>query len=80
MHDAPFYLSMFAVSAIISQIPDVPEFRELSATVILGILFWYTLTRINTGIKDLTVAISDLKETIIKESDRHANPHFYDKD
>lgn len=64
MHDAPFYLSMFAVSAVIAQMPDVDQFKELSATIILGILFWYTLTRINGGIQKLTEAIIELRETI----------------
>ena len=76
MHDAPFYLSMFAVSALLSQIPDVTEFKELSATVILGVLFWYTLTRINGGIQKLTEAIIELRETI-QEAERH---NEYDKD
>lgn len=64
MHDAPFYLSMFTVSAVIAQIPDVDQFKELSATIILGILFWYTLTKINGGIQKLTEAIIELRETI----------------
>lgn len=64
MNDAPFYLSMFAVSAVIAQMPDVDQFKELSATIILGILFWYTLTRINGGIQKLTEAIIELRETI----------------
>lgn len=64
MHDAPFYLSMFAVSALLSQIPDVTEFKELSATVILGVLFWYTLTRISAAITQLKDAIDELKDTI----------------
>lgn len=64
MQDAPFYLSMFAVSAVIAQMPDVDQFKELSATIILGILFWYTLTRINGGIQKLTEAIIELREMI----------------
>lgn len=60
---------MFTVSAIIAQMPDVDQFKELSATIILGILFWYTLTRINGGIQKLTEAIIELRETI-QESER----------
>lgn len=70
MHDAPFYLSMFTVSAIIAQMPDVDQFKELSATIILGVLFWYTLTRINGGIQKLTEAIIELRETI-QEAERN---------
>lgn len=72
MHDAPFYLSMFTVSAIIAQMPDVDQFKELSATIILGVLFWYTLTRINGGIQKLTEAIIELRETI-QESERKSD-------
>ena len=72
MHDAPFYLSMFAVSAVIAQMPDVDQFKELSATIILGVLFWYTLTRINGGIQKLTEAIIELRETI-QEAEREKN-------
>lgn len=60
---------MFTVSAIIAQMPDVDQFKELSATIILGVLFWYTLTRINGGIQKLTEAIIELRETI-QESER----------
>lgn len=71
MHDAPFYLSMFAVSAVIAQMPDVDQFKELSATIILGVLFWYTLTRINGGIQKLTEAIIELRETIQDSERKH---------
>lgn len=71
MHDAPFYLSIFTISAIIAQVPEVQDFKELSATVILGILFWYTLTRINGGIAKLTEAIVELRETIRESEARH---------
>lgn len=67
---------MFTVSAIIAQMPDVDQFKELSATIILGVLFWYTLTRINSGIQKLTEAIIELRETI-QEAERHND---YDKD
>lgn len=63
---------MFTVSAVIAQIPDVDQFKELSATIILGILFWYTLTRINGGIQKLTEAIIELRETI-QESERKSD-------
>ena len=74
MHDAPFYLSMFAVSAIIAQIPEgITDFKELSATVILGVLFWYTLTRINTAIGQLKESIDKLRETIHEAEIRREN-------
>ncbi|MBR0193343.1 MAG: hypothetical protein IJQ31_14885 [Thermoguttaceae bacterium] len=79
MHDAPFYLSMFAASAIIAQIPEVQQFQDFSATVILGILFWYTLTRVNGGIAKLTEAIAELRETLLKEADQRRE-HETDKD
>ncbi len=75
MHDAPFYLTFFALSALVAQVP-VQDFKELSATVLLGILFWYTLTRINGGLQKLTEAIIELRETIQK-AERH---NEYDKD
>ena len=78
MHDAPFYLTFFAASALIAQVPEIQDFKELSATVLLGILFWYTLTRVNSGLKELTAAISDLKATIKETEARHE--HEYDKD
>ena len=52
------------------------DFKELSATVLLGILFWYTLTRINGGLQKLTEAIIELRETI-QEAERKTD---YDKD
>lgn len=75
MHDAPFYLTFFALSALVAQVP-VQDFKELSATVLLGILFWYTLTRINGGLQKLTEAIIELRETI-QEAERKTD---YDKD
>lgn len=69
MHDAPFYLTFFALSALVAQVP-VQDFKELSATVLLGVLFWYTLTRINGGLQKLTEAIIELRETI-QEAERH---------
>lgn len=75
MHDAPFYLTFFALSAMVAQVP-VQDFKELSATVLLGILFWYTLTRINGGLQKLTEAIIELRETI-QEAERKTD---YDKD
>ena len=71
MHDAPFYLTFFAVSTLIAQVPEIQDFKELSATVLLGILFWYTLTRVNSGLQKLTEAISDLKTTIKESEVRH---------
>lgn len=68
MHDAPFYLSIFTASALLAQVPEVQQFQDFSATVILGVLFWYTLTRVNGGIAKLTEAIAELRETIVKES------------
>jgi len=79
LHDAPFYLTFFAASALIAQMP-VQDFKELSATVLLGILFWYTLTRINGGLQKLSEAISDLKATIKETEARHAHDHDFDKD
>lgn len=70
MQDAPFYLSIFAISTVLAQVPEIGEFRELSATVILGVLFWYTLTRVNGTVGKLTEAIVELRETIVKESER----------
>ena len=78
MHDAPFYLTFFAASALIAQVPEIQDFKELSATVLLGILFWYTLTRVNSGLQKLSEAINDLKTTIKETEARHA--HDYDKD
>lgn len=75
MHDAPFYLTFFALSALVAQVP-VQDFKELSATVLLGVLFWYTLVRINGGLQKLTEAIIELRETI-QEAERH---NEYDKD
>lgn len=75
MHDAPFYLTFFALSAMVAQV-SVQDFKELSATVLLGVLFWYTLTRINGGLQKLTEAIIELRETI-QEAERHTD---YDKD
>lgn len=75
MHDAPFYLTFFALSVMVAQVP-VQDFKELSATVLLGILFWYTLTRINGGLQKLTEAIIELRETI-QEAERKTD---YDKD
>ena len=75
MHDAPFYLTFFALSALVAQVP-VQDVKELSATVLLGILFWYTLTRINGGLQKLTEAIIELRETI-QEAERKTD---YDKD
>ena len=60
---------------MVAQVP-VQDFKELSATVLLGILFWYTLTRINGGLQKLTEAIIELRETI-QEAERH---NEYDKD
>ncbi len=71
MHDAPFYVTFFALSALVAQVP-VQDFKELSATVLLGILFWYTLTRINGGLQKLTEAIIELRETI-QEAERNKN-------
>lgn len=73
MHDAPFYLTFFALSALVAQVP-VQDFKELSATVLLGILFWYTLTRINGGLQKLTEAIIELRETI------QDSEHYHEKD
>lgn len=70
MHDAPFYLTFFALSALVAQVP-VQDFKELSATVLLGILFWYTLTRINSGLQKLTEAIIELRETIQDSERKH---------
>ncbi|MBQ9454816.1 MAG: hypothetical protein IJU53_04010 [Thermoguttaceae bacterium] len=70
MQDTAFYTSVFAVTAIISQVPEVQTFKEFSATVMLGVLFWYTLTRINTGLNKLTETINKLDQTI---TDRHAH-------
>lgn len=78
MHDAPFYLTFFAASALIAQVPEIQDFKELSATVLLGILFWYTLTRVNSGLQKLSEAINDLKTTIKETEARHE--HEYDKD
>lgn len=78
MHDAPFYLTFFAASALIAQVPEIQDFKELSATVLLGILFWYTLTRVNSGLQKLSEAITDLKTTIKESEARHE--HDYDKD
>lgn len=78
MHDAPFYLTFFAASALIAQVPEIQDFKELSATVLLGILFWYTLTRVNSGLQKLSEAINDLKTTIKEAEARHE--HEYDKD
>jgi len=75
LHDAPFYLTFFALSALVAQVP-VQDVKELSATVLLGILFWYTLTRINGGLQKLTEAIIELRETI-QEAERKTD---YDKD
>ena len=77
MHDAPFYLSFFALSALVAQVP-VQDFKELSATVLLGVLFWYTLTRVNSGLQKLSEAINDLKSTIKETEARHE--HDFDKD
>ena len=77
MHDAPFYLTFLALSALVAQVP-VQDFKELSATVLLGILFWYTLTRVNSGLQKLSEAINDLKTTIKEAEARHE--HDYDKD
>ena len=71
MQDAPFYLTGFAISTVLAQVPEISEFRELSATVILGVLFWYTLTRINGGISKLTEAIVELREAINESEHRH---------
>lgn len=80
MHDAPFYLSYFLASVLIAQVPEIQDFKELSATVLLGILFWYTLTRINGGLQKLSEAISDLKTTIKETEARREHEHDYDKD
>ena len=56
----------------------VQDFKELSATVLLGILFWYTLARVNSGLQKLSEAITDLKTTIKESEARHE--HEYDKD
>lgn len=79
MHDAPFYLTFFALSALVAQVP-VQDFKELSATVLLGILFWYTLTRVNSGLQKLSEAINDLKTTIKESEARREHEHEYDKD
>ena len=78
MHDAPFYLGICAASALLAQIPNVTDFKDASATVLLGILFWYTLTRVNSGLQKLSEAINDLKTTIKETEARHE--HEYDKD
>lgn len=70
MQDTVFYTSVFAVTAILSQVPEVQTFKEFSATVMLGVLFWYTLTRINTGLNKLTETINQLDQTI---KERHAH-------
>ena len=66
MQDTLFYSSLLIASVLLSQVevPDLQQFRELSATVILGVLFWYTLTRVNAGIAKLTEVIGELKESI----------------
>ena len=64
MQDTLCYTSLLVASILIAQVPDLQEFRELSATVILGVLFWYTLTRVNAGISKLTEVIGELKESI----------------
>ena len=76
MNDAPFYVSFFIISTILAQVPEIQDFKELSATVLLGILFWYTLTRINSGLQKLSEAINDLKSTIKEAEVRHE----FDKD
>ena len=80
MHDAPFYLGIFAASALLAQIPNVTDFKEASATVLLGILFWYTLTRVNATISQLKDAITDLKETIKETELKREHERLTDKD
>lgn len=68
MQDATFYTSMLLASVALAQVqgPEFQSFKELSATVMLGILFWYTLTRINTGLTKLTETIQELNSLIQK--------------
>lgn len=70
MQDTLFYTSMFALTAILAQVPEVQTFKEFSATVMLGVLFWYTLTRINAGLNKLTETINELIKAI---TERHAH-------
>lgn len=73
MQDSIVYTSIFVASFLVAQVPDVPEFKELSATVILGVLFWYTLTRVNAAIGNLTAVISELKESIHEVTNRESS-------
>lgn len=70
MQDTVFYTSMFALTAILAQMPEVQTFKEFSATVMLGILFWYTLTRINSGLAKLTESIQELNRLVESRIER----------
>ena len=64
MQDSVFYTSMLLASVALAQVPELQSFKELNATVMLGILFWYTLTRINAGLNRLTETIQELNRLV----------------
>lgn len=64
MQDTLFFSGTILACVALAQVPEVSTFKELSATVMLGVLFWYTLTRINTGLTTLSETIHELTSTI----------------
>lgn len=64
MQDTLFFSGTILACVALAQVPEVSSFKDLSATVMLGVLFWYTLTRINTGLSKLTETIQELTSTI----------------
>ena len=74
MQDTLFFSGTILACVALAQVPEVSSFKDLSATVMLGVLFWYTLTRINTGLSKLTETIQDLTSTIqnhFQKEDQH---------
>lgn len=70
MQDTAFYTSMLLASVALAQMPEFQSFSELSSTVMLGILFWYTLTRINSGLAKLTESIQELNRLVESRNER----------
>lgn len=61
---------MLLASVALAQMPEFQSFSELSSTVMLGILFWYTLTRINSGLAKLTESIQELNRLVESRNER----------